>query len=73
MLAIADQGVDVRFRVAEVRALLVGTSEPISVDADGALPAGLSPQTRDAQASALYPTRQGRRVDRRDNRLGSAA
>ena len=33
MLAVADQSVDVSFRVPEVRALGVGTSEPFGVDA----------------------------------------
>ena len=60
MLAIADQGMDVRIGDPEVRAVLVGTSEPFRVDADGGLPVGFSPQARDAPAPALalHPTEQ---------------
>jgi hypothetical protein len=35
MLAVANQGVDMSFSVAEVRALGVGTSEPFGVYAFG--------------------------------------
>ena len=47
MLAVADQGVDVSFRVPEVRALLVGTSESFGVYAFGGSPPAfdLSPGT----------------------------
>ena len=75
MLAIADQGVDVSFRVPEVRALGVGTSEALGVDADGALPGGFSPHARVAQAEALalHTSRQGRHGNRPDNRVGCVA
>jgi hypothetical protein len=75
MLAIAYQRVDVRIGVAEVPALVVGTSETFGVDADGGLLGDFSLQTRDVQEQmlALHPTREESRDDRRGNRLASGA
>jgi len=74
-LAISDECMDVSIGDAEGRALLGGTGEALGVHALGGSPPAfhLWPRSRHPQALALQPTRQGRRVDRRDNRLGSGA
>jgi len=75
MLAIPNERVDVRIGDPEVQTLLLGTGKALRVHASGGLPAGFSPQARDAQqrALALPPTWEWRRDDRRGNRLGSEA
>ena len=73
MFAISDDGMEGSVGVAEVHALRVGTGEAFGRNASGGLPAGFSPHTGDAQALALHSTRQGRRDDRRGNRLGCGA
>ncbi len=62
MLAIPDEGVDVCLGDAEVQTLLIGTGEAFGLHASGGLPAGFSPQAKDAQvqALALQPMRQRR-------------
>ena len=52
MLAITDQGMDLSIGDPEVRALLVGTSEPLGVDAFGCSP-------------SAFHLRPGRRSSRR--------
>jgi len=75
MRAISDQSVDVSISVPEVMTLVVGAGEALGVHPSGGLPAGFSPQARDAPAEtlALLPTRPWRRDGRRGNRLGSWA
>lgn len=74
-LAVPDKCMDLIISDAEVQTLLIRTGVVLRVHASGGLPVGFSLQARDAQAqtSALLLTRQGRRVDRRGNRLASGA
>ena len=75
MSAIANESVDASLSDSKVQALSVGTGEALGVQASGELPGGSSPRTRGVQEQALslQLTREWRRDDRRDNRLGSVA
>jgi hypothetical protein len=51
MRAISDEGVDVRIGDSAVRTLWVGTGEALSGYADGVLPVGFLPRTRDVTSA----------------------
>jgi hypothetical protein len=75
MCAIPNQSVDGSVCDAEVRALLVGTSEAFGGYPSGGLPAGFSPHSRGVlvQEQVSYPARGCRRGDRRGSQEGFMA
>jgi hypothetical protein len=60
MLAIADQGVDVRIGDPEVRALRVGTSKPLGVSALGGSPSAFHLRPGTHRSKRRPCTRRGR-------------